>query len=142
MSPVTPPKYPKWFDIALIFFVILFVTSLFLMLFAQIFAGHWYAVNMKDELPNALIFSTVMTSIVVVARYLAESRARTLVRYGFAIVALEVFLELPLKKYVAIVPTTGIRDWFFFFGMAEFAGMFLILLGLSIFMRSFHKNTP
>lgn len=109
---------------------------LLLALWAQIFAGAWQKVNFQNEMPNALILSAVVASLVVVSRNLPKGKARMYLTVGLALIAVEVFLELPVKKYVATFPATFyLVEWFFLFGMTEFVGMLLCLIGFREFMN-------
>ncbi len=122
-------------------FCAVFLGALFLLSFwAQIFAGSWQRVSFQDEVPNALILSVILTSLAVVLRSAPRGRARVLIALGLATVALEVFLELPLKKYVALVPSTPIRSWFFLFGMTEFIGIMLTLVGVTALLRELKRK--
>lgn len=109
---------------------------LLLALWAQIFAGAWQKVNFQNEVPNALILSAAATSLIVVLRHLPKGKAKMYLVFGLGLVALEIFLELPVKKYVTTFPATFyLVKWFFLFGMAEFAGMLLCLIGFREFMN-------
>lgn len=109
---------------------------LLLALWAQIFAGAWQKVNFQIEMPNALILSSAVASLVVVLRNLPKGKARMYLTVGLALIAVEVFLELPVKKYVSTFPATYyLIKWFFLFGMTEFVGMLLCLIGFREFMN-------
>lgn len=127
-------------DILSIFFATALFAFLMLALWSQTFAGNWCSVNARNEVANALILGTVLATLVIVLRYLAANTGRTLMLLGLSLLSVQSFLELPLKKYAATTPGSGVSDWFFFFGMAEFVSMMLVLSGVTYLMRSKRKN--
>lgn len=128
-------------EIALVFLLSLLFVVLLLILYAHAFAGVWHHIEFQNEMPNALILSAVLTSLIVVVRHIS-GRAGMYLAAGLALIALEILFELPLKKYVSLNPSThGIRDWFFLFGVAEFIGMSIVLLGFTFFLHTREKQT-
>lgn len=127
--------------VSILFLTALLVTLLFTSLWAEVFFDSWLAVSFQNELPNILIVSSSLTALIIVWRSRVSGRARLLLIAGLALIVLEVFLELPLKKYVALVPSTSIRSWFFLFGMAEFIGMMFTLVGVTALLREL-KGKP
>jgi hypothetical protein len=115
---------------------------LLLLVWAELFTGSWQRISFQDEVPNTLILAAVLTSFTVVLRNIASGRARTLLIFGLAIIAFEVFFELPLKKYVAVHPASApeIRQWFFLFGLTEFIGMVIVLYGMGTLIYAFNKT--
>lgn len=127
--------------VSILFLTALLATLLFASLWAKVFFGSWLAVSFQNELPNILIASSALTALIVVWQSRASGRTRLLLIAGLVLIALEVLLELPLKKYVALMPMTPIRSWFFLFGMTEFTGVMLTLVGVTALLREL-KSKP
>lgn len=128
-------------EVGLIFLAAILVAVFLLGLWAHVFAGNWHRVSVQDDLPNALILATLVTSLAIVLRSLPKGKARMYLAIGLMLIIFEVFLELPLKKYVALVPATPIRSWFFLFGMTEFIGMIFTLVGITALFRELKRKS-
>lgn len=115
---------------ALAFSSALLVIQLIAMTWAKLVTGMWTNLSFLNDVPNILIASFAMASIYAVVRYMRYARARFFILLGLALVALEVFLEVIIKKYVAIRGFSRAIDWFFLFGAVEFIGILCVFVGI------------
>ncbi|MBI2450816.1 MAG: hypothetical protein HYV52_00540 [Parcubacteria group bacterium] len=136
VSEVEPSTESIYFDAIFAFLFALLATLFITSLWAKIFVGSWFGVDFQNEFPNILILSTLIALIAVIWPHFPECYSRKILLFGFSIIALEVFTELPLKKYIAVYPqiAASITPWFFLFGIAEFVGISLALSGFYLLL--------
>lgn len=128
----------NWFNVGLLLLITLLGSLGLLMLWAWLLADGWLQIDFQNELPNALMLAVVSAGLLVAVTYLPQGSAKKLIVAGFALIVLEILLELPLKKYVAVYPhqAASIVSWFFLFGLAQFIGLLNIFRGLVRLSRS------
>lgn len=128
------------FNFFLVFLAVLLGALVLASFSARIFAGNWLDVKAGDELPNILILAVAVTSLWTAVRRLSGDGTKKLLVAGFVLICLDVVLEIPLKKYSAVFPASGINKWFFIFGLLDFLGIFLVLAGFRNLNELIIKN--
>lgn len=130
-------EYPTWLEIVFIFCVAFFSISFFVVTVSWLLSEGFYYLSITKDIPDMLAFSGVITTLVIVWKWVQKKRAaRNLLAGGLFCEACSDFLVIFLNIYSAAYPESGAVNWFLLVAIFGTAAYLLMSFGLIALART------
>ncbi len=127
-------------DVSITFLASLLSTVLYYALLTKALSGSWGAFQKINDIPDMLVFSIIVVSVVFVYLHVQDRSARLMLGAGLALRTGVLMLVITVNRVLSVYPASGVGKWYLVISLLGAIAYILIAVGLARLVTSIYTH--